>query len=405
MTMEGKENVPCHDEIDVMGFDDDDDDDDGFPFHPRGGDGSSPGESGYSPAGSAGYLTGALSPGAGAGGGGKAPRNRPSKSPSYNSTNTNTTAAAAALASKCLDEQELQELRLKINSRERKRMHDLNAALDGLREVMPYANGPSVRKLSKIATLLLAKNYILMLNHSVDEMKRLVAELYQTTGRSPGPAGIPGVPGVPSSAAALLGGLPAGVGTGLGGRGPGVYSGTVPPPPVAGSTALPPSRSAILSPAGSLGITLPSRPETLPAHHPYHHPSHHHPSHHHHHSPVEITTPHPLSPKLKSPSLPTGTRSPPGGTPTLPGPESRVAPPSPPKPSALPPHHPLPSPPVSVLTPAAGKPPALPGHALLGYAGIPCPCAQCLSSVSLHPSHLLAVKTLSSVPHHVETAR
>jgi class B basic helix-loop-helix protein 1/6/7 len=44
----------------------------------------------------------------------------------------------------CVDETELQELRLKINSRERRRMHDLNSALDGLREVMPYANGPSV---------------------------------------------------------------------------------------------------------------------------------------------------------------------------------------------------------------------------------------------------------------------
>jgi len=41
-------------------------------------------------------------------------------------------------------------------------MHDLNDALDELRAVIPYAHGPSVRKLSKIATLLLAKNYILM---------------------------------------------------------------------------------------------------------------------------------------------------------------------------------------------------------------------------------------------------
>ena len=80
----------------------------------------------------------------------------------------------------CVDETELQELRLKINSRERRRMHDLNSALDGLREVMPYANGPSVRKLSKIATLLLAKNYILMLNSSLEEMKKLVSDVYQT---------------------------------------------------------------------------------------------------------------------------------------------------------------------------------------------------------------------------------
>ncbi|KAK2146369.1 hypothetical protein LSH36_613g01016 [Paralvinella palmiformis] len=83
------------------------------------------------------------------------------------------------LQEKCLSEDELQELRLKINSRERKRMHDLNSALDGLREVMPYAHGPSVRKLSKIATLLLAKNYILMLNNSLDEMKKLVSDVYK----------------------------------------------------------------------------------------------------------------------------------------------------------------------------------------------------------------------------------
>ncbi|XP_070568498.1 oligodendrocyte transcription factor 2-like [Ptychodera flava] len=80
---------------------------------------------------------------------------------------------------KTLSEVEQQDLRLKINSRERKRMHDLNSALDGLREVMPYAHGPSVRKLSKIATLLLAKNYILMLSSSLEEMKRLVSDIYQ----------------------------------------------------------------------------------------------------------------------------------------------------------------------------------------------------------------------------------
>ncbi|XP_041937670.1 oligodendrocyte transcription factor 2 [Alosa pseudoharengus] len=79
---------------------------------------------------------------------------------------------------KLLTENELQTMRLKINSRERKRMHDLNIAMDGLREVMPYAHGPSVRKLSKIATLLLARNYILMLSNSLEEMKRLVSEIY-----------------------------------------------------------------------------------------------------------------------------------------------------------------------------------------------------------------------------------
>ncbi|XP_060939451.1 oligodendrocyte transcription factor 4 [Limanda limanda] len=72
----------------------------------------------------------------------------------------------------------VQDLRLKVNSRERRRMHDLNQAMDGLREVMPYAHGPSVRKLSKISTLLLARNYILMLSTSLDEMKKLVGDVY-----------------------------------------------------------------------------------------------------------------------------------------------------------------------------------------------------------------------------------
>ncbi|XP_008067777.1 class E basic helix-loop-helix protein 23, partial [Carlito syrichta] len=46
----------------------------------------------------------------------------------------------------------------------------------------PYAHGPSVRKLSKIATLLLAKNYILMQAQALDEMRRLVAYLNQGPG-------------------------------------------------------------------------------------------------------------------------------------------------------------------------------------------------------------------------------
>uniref|UniRef100_A0A8C2YPU7 Oligodendrocyte transcription factor 2 n=1 Tax=Chinchilla lanigera TaxID=34839 RepID=A0A8C2YPU7_CHILA len=94
------------------------------------------------------------------------------------SSSTSSSTSAAAKDKKQMTEPELQQLRLKINSRERKRMHDLNIAMDGLREVMPYAHGPSVRKLSKIATLLLARNYILMLTNSLEEMKRLVSEIY-----------------------------------------------------------------------------------------------------------------------------------------------------------------------------------------------------------------------------------
>lgn len=70
-----------------------------------------------------------------------------------------------------------EDIRLRINSRERERMHDLNAALDGLRQVIPYSHGPTVKKLSKMSTLLLARNYIVMLSKSLEEMRKLVQDL------------------------------------------------------------------------------------------------------------------------------------------------------------------------------------------------------------------------------------
>ncbi|KAH8385541.1 class E basic helix-loop-helix protein 22 [Drosophila serrata] len=76
-------------------------------------------------------------------------------------------------------------VRLNINARERRRMHDLNDALDELRSVIPYAHSPSVRKLSKIATLLLAKNYILMQQNALEELRRLLAYIQSTTGAAP----------------------------------------------------------------------------------------------------------------------------------------------------------------------------------------------------------------------------
>lgn len=96
-------------------------------------------------------------------------------------------SSASVLKSRVRDDlskDDLQDLRLKVNSRERKRMHDLNQAMDGLREVMPYAQGPSVRKLSKISTLLLARNYILMLSSSLEEMKKLVGDVYGASAQS-----------------------------------------------------------------------------------------------------------------------------------------------------------------------------------------------------------------------------
>ncbi|CAG5865874.1 unnamed protein product [Menidia menidia] len=90
-----------------------------------------------------------------------------------------------------LSHEEQQELRRKINSRERKRMQDLNIAMDALREVMvPYASShssassqshqpgaPPGRRLSKISTLVLARNYILLLGSSLQEMRRLLGEV------------------------------------------------------------------------------------------------------------------------------------------------------------------------------------------------------------------------------------
>ncbi|KAJ1156036.1 hypothetical protein NDU88_008761 [Pleurodeles waltl] len=130
---------------------------------------------------------------------------------------------------KPLSEQDLQQLRLKINGRERKRMHDLNLAMDGLREVMPYAHGPSVRKLSKIATLLLARNYILMLSGSLDEMKRLLAEVYGGGHHSAFHCG----PAAPAGAHPLLGGASSGPASlpGLGALRPSLLKSPPPPPP------------------------------------------------------------------------------------------------------------------------------------------------------------------------------
>uniref|UniRef100_A0A674MHR0 Oligodendrocyte transcription factor 1 n=1 Tax=Takifugu rubripes TaxID=31033 RepID=A0A674MHR0_TAKRU len=70
-----------------------------------------------------------------------------------------------------LSPEEQQELRRKINSRERKRMQDLNIAMDALREVMSQNPGSAPgRRLSKISTLILARNYILLLGSSLQEM-------------------------------------------------------------------------------------------------------------------------------------------------------------------------------------------------------------------------------------------
>ncbi|VDO76660.1 unnamed protein product [Haemonchus placei] len=68
-------------------------------------------------------------------------------------------------------------LRTSINSRERKRMHDLNEALEELRSCLPYSQDQSARKMSKINTLLLACNWIRQLTIRNHELQKQVAAL------------------------------------------------------------------------------------------------------------------------------------------------------------------------------------------------------------------------------------
>ena len=59
--------------------------------------------------------------------------------------------------------------RLESNERERQRMHSLNDAFQGLREVIPHVQ--SGRRLSKIETLTLAGNYIKALTNTVCQLR------------------------------------------------------------------------------------------------------------------------------------------------------------------------------------------------------------------------------------------
>jgi hypothetical protein len=59
--------------------------------------------------------------------------------------------------------------RIESNERERQRMHLLNDAFQGLRDVIPYLRRG--RRLSKIETLTLAKNYIKSLTNVICEMR------------------------------------------------------------------------------------------------------------------------------------------------------------------------------------------------------------------------------------------
>ncbi|GFV98070.1 class E basic helix-loop-helix protein 23 [Trichonephila clavipes] len=114
----------------------------------------------------------------------------------------------SALANSKKNCRHAKSVRLSINARERRRMHDLNDALDELRSVIPYAHSPSVRKLSKIATLLLAKNYILMQANALEEMRRILACVNQAGVALP-PAAAAAAATMPPVLAAGEGAFPA----------------------------------------------------------------------------------------------------------------------------------------------------------------------------------------------------
>lgn len=99
------------------------------------------------------------------------------KQPKRNSSSATAAAAAAAAAAVAngrrrrttLSARERNLRRLESNERERMRMHSLNDAFQALREVIPHVS--MERKLSKIETLTLAKNYIMALTNVICDMR------------------------------------------------------------------------------------------------------------------------------------------------------------------------------------------------------------------------------------------
>ncbi|XP_063415977.1 oligodendrocyte transcription factor 2-like [Mytilus trossulus] len=74
-----------------------------------------------------------------------------------------------------------EEARLKTNVRERQRMHQMNKGMEDLKQVLPYSK--SVNKLSKMSTLLLAREHIVSLQKSQKELHHLVQKLQNNLSR------------------------------------------------------------------------------------------------------------------------------------------------------------------------------------------------------------------------------
>ena len=85
------------------------------------------------------------------------------------SANSKSASRKAARRRKALNARERNLRRIESNERERQRMHSLNDAFGELREVIPHVN--IGRRLSKIETLTLAKNYIKALTNVICETR------------------------------------------------------------------------------------------------------------------------------------------------------------------------------------------------------------------------------------------
>ncbi|XP_058060392.1 protein dimmed [Anopheles bellator] len=83
--------------------------------------------------------------------------------------NGNSSSSAARRRKGALNAKERNARRLESNERERMRMHSLNDAFQSLREVIPHVK--KERRLSKIETLTLAKNYITALTDVIIVMR------------------------------------------------------------------------------------------------------------------------------------------------------------------------------------------------------------------------------------------
>ncbi|XP_039951735.1 protein dimmed [Bactrocera tryoni] len=97
------------------------------------------------------------------GGGGSS--NGGSARPSSRARNSLTGTTQSRRRKGVLNAKERNLRRLESNERERMRMHSLNDAFQSLREVIPHVE--MERRLSKIETLTLAKNYIINLTHII----------------------------------------------------------------------------------------------------------------------------------------------------------------------------------------------------------------------------------------------